>query len=523
MEAAGPARLELVVLDWFKQWIGFPEKAAGILVSGGSAANLTALACAREALVGSMRDDVVIYASDQAHSSIARAARALGFTPSQLRVLPTDDEYRLRPDALTAAISEDKRAGRTPLVVCAAAGSTNTGAVDPLSEIADICREEQAWLHVDGAYGGFSALTERGGKWLAGIELADSVTLDPHKWLYQPFECGCVLIREGRLLESAFQIEPSYLKDARQGLQAVSFGDRGLQLSRAARSLKLWISITTFGVEAFRAAIDRCLDLAIVAEEAVRRSDELELMRPARLGITCFRRSFGGESSEPELAALNRRLVADLAQSGSGFVSSTSLRGRYAIRLCVLNHTTTEDDVLQVIDWLARHEVDERAALSTPAESEGAENARQDEIGEGWGTGQAAAKLMAELDLFEGVEADQLTVAGSEARVTSAAAGESITTRWTAGREFHVIVQGRAKVLVGEEQVRELGPGDFFGELAALDWGAGYGYARLATVTALEQMELLVFPADTLNRLHREAPAFAARIDAAVRERLPKS
>ena len=521
MEAAGTARLELVVLEWFKEWIGYPTEAAGILVSGGSAANLTALACAREALVGSMRDDLVIYASDQAHSSIARAARALGFRPAELRVLPTDDEYRLRPDALEAAIAEDKRAGMTPLVVCASAGSTNTGAVDPLPEIAGICREEGAWLHVDGAYGGFAALTKRGSKWLAGIEEADSVTLDPHKWLYQPFECGCTLVREGKLLESAFQIEPSYLKDARQGMQAVNFGDRGLQLSRAARSLKLWLSIKTFGVDAFRAAIDRCLDLAQLAEEAVKSNDALELMRPARLGIVCFRRTFGGDRGEVELAALNRRLVAALGESGVGLVSSTSLRGRYAIRLCVLNHTTGPGDVLRVIDWLASHEVDEDVAGADPAPV--ADPDRQGGLHGGWATGEEAAGVIGKLGLFEGLTAQQASDVALEAQVATAAAGEKVTTRWTAGREFHVILAGRAEVLVGDEVVRELGPGDHFGELAALDWGAGYGYARLATVVALEPLELLVVPAATLNRLMREAPPFAARIDAAVRERLPQS
>jgi aromatic-L-amino-acid/L-tryptophan decarboxylase len=175
MESAGPSRLELLLLDQFKHWIGYPPGAAGVLVSGGSAANMTALACVREA-AGADADEGVGYVSDQAHSSIARAARALGLRPDQLRVLPTDSGHRIRLDALTGAITTDRRRGRRPLFVVASAGSTNTGAIDPLAEVAAICAKEGAWLHVDAAYGGFAALTDRGKRWLSGIELADSVT-----------------------------------------------------------------------------------------------------------------------------------------------------------------------------------------------------------------------------------------------------------------------------------------------------------------------------------------------------------
>src|SRR5206468_111344 len=208
MSAAGPSQVELVVLDWFKGWIGYPAQAAGILVSGGSAANVTALACAREALLGPMSDRVVAYTSDQTHSSVAKAARLLGFRPDQVRILPTDGEHRLRLDALIGAIDADAEDGRQPLLVSANAGSTNTGAIDQLVELSAICRERGMWLHADAAYGGFAALTDRGRDRLAGLELADSVTLDPHKWLYQPIECGCLLVREGHLLQDGFQLNP---------------------------------------------------------------------------------------------------------------------------------------------------------------------------------------------------------------------------------------------------------------------------------------------------------------------------
>ena len=191
MEAAGPSRVELVVLDWFKDWIGYPAAAAGVLVSGGSAANMTALACAREALLGA--DDRPGRRLRVRPGALVAGARG---APARLPAGPgpgaaSDERHRMRPDALAAAIDADAAAGREPLFVAAAAGSTNTGAIDPLPELAGVCRERGVWLHVDGAYGAFAALTERGREALAGIELADSVTLDPHKWLYQPFECGC--------------------------------------------------------------------------------------------------------------------------------------------------------------------------------------------------------------------------------------------------------------------------------------------------------------------------------------------
>ena len=343
MESSGPSQVELQVLDWFKDWIGYPEEASGILLSGGSAANMTALGCARETLAGAMRDDLMVYVSDQAHSSLARAARALGFRPDQVRVLPVDDDHRMRPELLEGAMAADVAAGRRPLFVSVSAGSTNTGAIDPLEELTEIAHRHGAWLHVDAAYGGFAALTERGRGWLRGIELADSVTLDPHKWLYQPFECGCLLVREGPRLRRAFTLTPDYLADAEAEDEEVNFSDLGVQLTRCARALKVWMSVTLFGAAAFRAAIDASLDLARLAEARVREHPELELLSPAQLGIVCFRRRFPG--GEPAQDASNAALVRAFAASGRGLVSSTRLHGAYAIRLCVLNHASTAADV----------------------------------------------------------------------------------------------------------------------------------------------------------------------------------
>jgi glutamate/tyrosine decarboxylase-like PLP-dependent enzyme len=332
--------------------LGMPAGTAGVLVTGGSAASLTALLVAREA-AGGPSDDSVVYLSDQAHSSLARTARAMGLRSRQVRVLPTDDRWRLSPEAVAAAVRADRRAGRVPVALCASAGSTNTGAVDPLGDLADVCAGEGLWLHVDAAYGGFAALTTKGRAVLAGIDRADSVTLDPHKWLFQPMECGSVLIRDGARLERTFAIHPDYLDDNDpRGDGEVNFADRGLQLSRGFRALKVWVSVQTFGLAAFRAAIQRNLELAELAEALVRGRDGLTLMAPAALGIVCFRRDWPG-CDEAETERRGLALIDALKHSGTALVSGTRLAGRHTIRLCVLNPTSSADDVRRVIEHFA--------------------------------------------------------------------------------------------------------------------------------------------------------------------------
>jgi hypothetical protein len=245
------------------------------------------------------------------------------------------------------------------------AGSTNTGAIDPLGELASVCREHGVWLHVDAAYGGFTALTERGREALRGIEAADSIALDPHKWLYQPVECGCLLVREGHLLRRAFEVTPDYLRDAAVTEGEVNFSDLGLQLTRGWRALKVWLSIQTFGLDAFRQAIDNALDLAVLAERAcARRPRSSCSRRPARdrlLPAPLRRRRGRG-------AALNAALVSGSPRTGEALVSSTRLHGVYAIRLCALNHTSRPEDVEWVLDWFARAEPPEPRPRATPAE-----------------------------------------------------------------------------------------------------------------------------------------------------------
>jgi aromatic-L-amino-acid/L-tryptophan decarboxylase len=517
MSAAGPSQLELVVLDWFKSWIGYPPEAEGILVSGGSAANITALACARESLVGAGSDSAVAYVTDQTHSSVARAARLIGFRPDQLRVLPTDAAHRLRVDALTGAVEADRQAGLQPLIVVANAGATNTGAVDPLHALADFCHAHGLWLHVDAAYGGFASLSERGRGDLAGIERADSVTLDPHKWLYQPIECGSVLVRDGSRLREAFTISPDYLADYKS--DEVNFADLGLQLTRGARALKIWLSINHFGLDAFRQAVDRAIDLAHLAEQRVRESDALELMSPASLGIVCFRRRFDGVDDEHTIAQLNSELVQGFEATGRGLLSSTKLHGRYAVRLCVMNHTSGRADVEAALSWFASAA---EPCGPTTVHVEAYEDAAADLKG-GWGVaGAFDPETVRRLPLFSGLDAAALEVLVKSAREQLAAPREAVVTRWQGTRHFYAILSGEAEVRSDREVLGELGPGEYFGELAALDWGAGFGYARTASVVAKSPLRLLVLPVSALDELLRRAPDLDRRLRAAARERLAR-
>ena len=349
--SSGPSALELVVLDWFKQWVGYPPGAAGLLLSGGSVANLTALACARAQLSAEDLARAVVYFSAESHSSVAKAARVLGFPAEHVRAIPADELGRLDVGPLVAAVENDRATGLLPLAVVASAGTTSTGAIDPLNALADFAAAEKLWLHVDGAYGGFAVLTERGHALLRGMERADSITLDPHKWLYQPFEVGCLLVREGVRLERAFHVMPHYLQDTAVSGREVNFGERGVQLTRSARVLKIWLSLQYFGVPAFAQAIERCLGLTLYAQERLEQSRRFELLSPASLGIVCFRRVWSGVD-ESEIERRNVQLTLEFKASGVGLISSTRANGRYALRLCILNHRTARSDVDRVIDWL---------------------------------------------------------------------------------------------------------------------------------------------------------------------------
>jgi aromatic-L-amino-acid/L-tryptophan decarboxylase len=352
LEGSGPAQIELVTVDWLREICGFPETAGGLFVSGGSMANLTALAAARRARLDKRSDDAVVYFSDQTHNSIEKALRVLGFAREQIRMLPSDENFRLPVESLQQAVAEDRADGKQPFLIIANAGTTNTGAVDPLGQLADLCERENLWLHVDGAYGAAACLSERGRKILAGVERADSLSIDPHKWLFQPFEIGCVIARDARLLKKTFHTMAGYLEDTKRAEEEeINYYDYGVQLTRGFRALKLWLSIKTFGAAAFREAINRGFEMAEFAENLLRRSDHWRITSPATFGIVTFRFVAEGRS-DGEINEIHRRMVEAMAEDGFAFANSTSLRGQTVMRLCTINPRTTEDDVQATIKQL---------------------------------------------------------------------------------------------------------------------------------------------------------------------------
>ena len=351
--ASGPNELELTVIDWFRQWLGMPNGAGGLLTSGGSTATLMAVVAARHARVAedaALLPRLTMYTSTQAHSAVVRAAWMAGISRENVRVLPTDDAWRLRAEAVRAAVVADRAAGKVPFLVVASAGTTNTGAIDDLSAIADLCARESLWFHVDAAYGAFAALTTRGPALLHGIEHADSVVLDPHKWLYVPFECGCLLAREPAALKAAFHIFPEYLKDVTPGDEEVNFADYGEQLTRYARALKIWLSVRTFGLAPLRAMIERGIALAEHAEKIVRREPSMEVLAPAQLGLLCFRVRPRGVDDPASLDGLNERVNARVNETGRFLISSTKVNGAFSLRVCTHNWRTSTADIDELME-----------------------------------------------------------------------------------------------------------------------------------------------------------------------------
>ena len=354
-EASGPAAVEATTVDWLRSLCGFPAQGGGLFVSGGSLANLTALATARHIMLEDNIEGAMLYCSDQTHASNHKGVRLLGFKNAQIRAVPTDAGGRMEVGCLVALIEQDRSAGKRPFCVIANAGTTNTGAVDPLVELSEICRAEGLWLHADGAYGAAAVITPRGKAALEGLGQVDSLSIDPHKWLFQPFEIGCVLVRDADLLRRTFTTEHEYMQDvdSHQPVAEINYCDYGIQLTRDFKALKLWMSIKTFGLSAIRDAIDKCLDLADYAERRIRESAGVELVSPAQLGVVAFRYVDPGRD-ESELDQLNLGLIQALMTDGYAFLSSTRLGGRTVLRFCTINPRTTEEDIDQTLAVLNR-------------------------------------------------------------------------------------------------------------------------------------------------------------------------
>jgi aromatic-L-amino-acid/L-tryptophan decarboxylase len=350
--------VERVVVGWLAEAIGC-EKFSGSLTGGGSSANLMGLAMAREARLPANETGArpgTVYASEQVHMSIAKAVALLGIGRENLRLIPCDEEFRMCPDLLRESIARDVRAGITPIAVTGSAGTVATGSIDPLLELAGIAHEYGAWFHVDGAYGALAAIAEPGK--FTGLNEADSISLDPHKWLYQPLDCGCLLYRDAAAAQQAFSHTGDYAKSLMDDpVEGFAFFEESIELSRRFRALKLWLSLRYHGLANFREAIRDDMAMAHHLAELIAGERKLELLAPVRLSAVCFR-YIPNPRSDEDSDALNQKILQRVIRRGRVYLSNASIRGRFVLRACIVNHRTTRSDVQQVVsEVLAAREV----------------------------------------------------------------------------------------------------------------------------------------------------------------------
>jgi glutamate/tyrosine decarboxylase-like PLP-dependent enzyme len=351
--------LERQVIGWLREMLGFPDEAMGLLVSGGSMATLTALSVARHVKCGvdvrtaglrGAPQPFRFYQSPEGHSCVRKAVELLGFGSNAIRTVPADSNYRMDPGALDRTIAEDVAAGIRPIAVVASAGTVNTGAIDPIEEIAFVCARHRVWLHIDAAYGGPAILTDEYVSRLAPIARADSVALDPHKWMYVPVEAGFVMVRDADAMRSAFSLVPPYIRahgSASEVMGLPWFSEYGFQQTRGFRALKVWMTMKQFGRAGHKEAIAGNLALAGYLAERVRNEPDFELMAPPSLSIVCFRYvpTDSRERDEDAIGRLNRALLDRLQLGGEAFLTSTELGGRFVLRACIVNYRSTTEDV----------------------------------------------------------------------------------------------------------------------------------------------------------------------------------
>ena len=377
----GANYVEVQVIEWIKQMLAYPQPASGLLVSGASMANLVGLTVARDSMAGfdvrskgvqSAPKRMLLYASSEVHSCIERAVDVLGLGCESLHLVPVDQNYEMDLQALKHAIAADRRAGFQPFCVVGTAGTVNTGAIDNLQALADLCQEEGLWFHVDGAIGSVLALSPNQCERVQGMQRADSLALDLHKWMYIPYEAGCALVANKEAHRSAFAEHTDYLARARGGLAGGAhwFSDYGIQLSRGFRALKVWMSFKEHGIHKYGRMVDQNIAQAKYLARLVEQTPELELLAPAPLNIVCFRYKAGGLNLA-ELNQLNQELLVRLHESGLAAPSYTTLNGIYALRVANTNQRSRRDDFDLLVEAVLRlgHQLEKELVLSNGAQS----------------------------------------------------------------------------------------------------------------------------------------------------------
>ena len=360
---SGPAgtEIERMVVRWLGGLIGYDRDANGLLTSGGSMANMIALLIANRRKSGrntarhglwNSGPAMTLYASEEAHLSIAKAADILGFGRDHVRVIACDERQRMRVNRLRESIEADQREGLRPFCVVGSAGTVNTGVIDPLAEIADVAADFDLWFHVDGAYGAPGVLDDRKKDLFAGLERADSVSLDPHKWLYVPVDAGCLLFRDAAIARAAFSTEDAdYIKThGYSDEEAFAFWDYGVELSRRFRALKVWLTLQYYGTRRIAGAISEDISLAAYLGESVTAAKDFELLAPVELSICCFRYAPPQMKSDAELDRLNERIMGLVQKGGRAYVSNATVNGRFALRACITNFRTTKSDIDETVE-----------------------------------------------------------------------------------------------------------------------------------------------------------------------------
>lgn len=363
LQSSSASCIEQEVIKWLCRQAGYPDSAGGLFVSGGSMSNLTALITARNVKLSENEyTDGVAYLSGQTHSCVARDLRIMGLRSDQIKNIPVDDNYCMNIAHLEQEITKDIKAGKKPFVVAATAGTTNTGSIDSLHDIADLCEKYNIWMHVDGAYGGSVLVSPKYRHLLDGISRADSITWDAHKWLFQTYGCSMVLMKEERHLINCFSTHPEYLKDAVTENDQKNYWDWGPELTRPARSLKLWFTIQTLGTDKLSQMVEHGIQLAEWAEHEIRKYREWEIITPARLAIVNFR--YAPADIDEQLSdRINARISQRMIDDGFACVLTTKLKGKTVLRICAIHPDTTEDDMRNTVRLLVDYAKQEKSSL----------------------------------------------------------------------------------------------------------------------------------------------------------------